>query len=195
MTTPPLTAGPSAGASDTLATTGTSAGVIGAPPAAPAAPPSPSLVRFARALATDLSWLPRVRLSADGRWYERLNLDSVSAPGRGRDADVREDQAREAWLISWLPGQATGFHDHGGAWGAFAVALGSLQEHDLAGTRTFSTGEVRGFGARHVHDVRNTSTAPAVSVHVYSPPLSVMNRYDLTESGLVRLGQERAGDW
>jgi predicted metal-dependent enzyme (double-stranded beta helix superfamily) len=124
-------------------------------------------------------WLRRVRLSPEGRWYERLH----------RDGD------QEIWLISWLPGQATGLHDHGGSRGAFAVALGDLEERDLTGTRQLTTGQTRAFGPDYVHEVRNTSKAPAVSVHVYSPPLTVMNRYDLTESGLVRLAVEQAEQW
>jgi predicted metal-dependent enzyme (double-stranded beta helix superfamily) len=125
-------------------------------------------------------WIHRVRLSTDGRWYERLHAD--------RDYEV--------WLISWLPGQATGFHDHGGSSGAFAVALGELAEHGVSGDRMVATGQVRGFGPGYVHDVRNESAAPAVSVHVYSPPLSAMQRYDLDgDGGLVPLPVEQAGDW
>ncbi|WP_346048771.1 cysteine dioxygenase family protein [Actinomadura chokoriensis] len=107
-------------------------------------------------------WLPRVRLSPEGRWYERLH----------RDGD------REIWLISWLPGQSTGLHDHGGSHGAFAVALGALEEYDLGGVRTVTAGPPRAFGPDYLHEVRNVSAAPAVSVHVYSPPLATMNRYD-----------------
>lgn len=142
--------------------------------------PLTELTEWARALAADPGcWLERVRLSADERWYERL---------------YRDDE-REAWLISWLPGQATGFHDHGGVRGAFAVALGILQEHDLDVVRTLTFDQVRGFGPGYVHDVRNSSVAPAVSVHVYSPPLSVMNRYERTRSGLLRLAPESADTW
>ena len=43
-------------------------------------------------------WLTRVRLNPAGRWYEQIHLDN----------------SHEVWLISWLPGQETGFHDHGG---------------------------------------------------------------------------------
>jgi hypothetical protein len=138
------------------------------------------LTEWARNLAADPEcWLHRVRLRPDERWYERL---------------YRDDE-REAWLISWLPGQATGFHDHGNVRGAFVVALGILQEHDLSVVRTLTFDQVRGFGPGYVHDVRNTSVAPAVSVHVYSPPLGVMNRYERTASGLVPLVQESADDW
>ena len=137
----------------------------------------------ARSLAEDSAeWLHRVRLDPQGRWYERLHAD----------AD------HEVWIISWLPGQSTGFHDHGGSAGAFAVVLGELQEALPEGpaARTLEGGQVRGFGGHHVHDVRNVSGAPAVSVHVYAPPLSRMNRYDLDENGeLVTLRSESAEDW
>src|SRR4051794_24059185 len=124
-------------------------------------------------------WLSRVRLSAEGRWYERIH----------------RDDSHEIWLISWLPGQATGFHDHGESAGAFAVALGALEEYDIAGARWVAAGQVRGFGPGYVHDVRNVGAAPAVSVHVYSPPLAVMNRYERTRTGFVQLAREDAGEW
>ena len=39
-------------------------------------------------------------------------------------------------------------------------------------------------------------TEPAITVHAYSPPLTVMRRYELTESRLVRTATEHAGqDW
>jgi hypothetical protein len=47
-----------------------------------------------------------------------------------------------------------------------------------------------------VHQVTNTHPDPAVSVHVYTPGLSVMNTYRLEADDLVRTGTERAGvDW
>jgi quercetin dioxygenase-like cupin family protein len=124
-------------------------------------------------------WLHRVRLSADGRWYERLH----------------GDDDHEVWLISWLPGQATGFHDHGESEGAFTVALGTLEEHGVAAERTVRAGESWSFGRDYIHDVRNTSSAPAVSVHIYSPPLSTMRRYELIDDRLVATSVEQTEDW
>lgn len=124
-------------------------------------------------------WVRRVRLSPEGRWYERLH----------------RDEELEVWLLSWLPGQSTGFHDHGGSRGAFAVALGTLREDDLSQERDLAPGDTRAFGPDYIHDVRNVSKAPAVSVHVYSPPLSLMHRYDRTESGLVLVAEERSEQW
>ena len=56
-----------------------------------------------RLATTPADWLGRVRLNPEGRWYERIHLDD----------------SHEVWVISWLPGQGTGFHDHGGSAGAF----------------------------------------------------------------------------
>jgi predicted metal-dependent enzyme (double-stranded beta helix superfamily) len=139
-----------------------------------------------RLTAAPAEWVARVRLDPEGRWYEQIPVDD----------------ALELWLISWLPGQATGFHDHGGANGAFGVVWGELSESVAtrgavtSAANPVAAGEVRSFGPRHVHDVRNSSAGSvAVSVHAYSPPLSAMTRYDLTSGGLVASGKEGAEDW
>ena len=108
----------------------------------------------------------------------------------------------EVWLISWLPGQSTGFHDHGASAGAFGVVWGALDE-SVAPRRggaprstRVTAGDVRAFGPRYVHDVQNSASGSvAVSVHAYSPPLSSMTRYNLTFGGLKVAGTEGAGDW
>ncbi|GAA2747758.1 MULTISPECIES: cysteine dioxygenase [Kitasatospora] len=130
-------------------------------------------------------WIHRVRLDTEGRWYERLRL--------------AEDH--EVWLISWLPGQSTGFHDHGGSRGAFTVALGELEELSLAGpdgglaVRRVPAGTARAFGPQYLHDVRNTANGPAVTLHAYSPPLAAMSRYELRAGGLVRTAVEGPEQW
>jgi predicted metal-dependent enzyme (double-stranded beta helix superfamily) len=138
-----------------------------------------------RLTSVPADWVTRVRLDPEGRWYEQ----------------IRVDDTLELWLISWLPGQSTGFHDHGGANGAFGVMWGKLDEHVVRGATVAAVnpvpaGRVRSFGPRHVHDVRNSSTGSvAVSVHAYSPPLSAMTRYDLTAGGLAPIRTEGANDW
>jgi predicted metal-dependent enzyme (double-stranded beta helix superfamily) len=132
-------------------------------------------------------WREIVRFQADRRWYQRLTL-----------ADDHE-----VWLLSWLPGQGTGFHDHGSAAGAFAVAQGQVRERAIVARRrppvrdlTVAQGSVRSFGPQYVHDVTNASAELAVTVHAYSPPLTVMRRFELTASGLVQTVTERAEqDW
>jgi hypothetical protein len=140
-----------------------------------------------RLAATPADWIARVQLNPPDRWYERIRLDD----------------SHEVWLISWLPSQATGFHDHGGSAGAFAVAYGTLMERMVTGATTtgqvlakpVGAGRSRAFDPRCIHDVRNASAAVAVSVHAYSPPLPQMTRYDLTAGGLVKLASEGAGAW
>jgi len=139
-----------------------------------------------RLTGTPAEWVARVRLDPEGRWYERI----VASEGY------------EVWLISWLPGQTTGFHDHGASAGAFGVVWGALDECVVprsgtpASVTRVAAGEVRAFGPRYVHDVRNSATGSvAVSVHAYSPPLSTMTRYDLTPGGLAVAGTEGADDW
>ena len=115
-------------------------------------------------------WMDRVRLRTEHRWYERLY--------QGPDYDI--------WVISWLPGQSTGFHDHGESSGAFVVATGVLEEHRVGErARAIHPGERRAFGAEYAHDVRNVSNAPAISIHSYSPPLDEMNEYELEGERLV----------
>jgi hypothetical protein len=117
----------------------------------------------------------------------------------------------EAWLLSWLPGQSTQLHDHGGSAGAFMVVAGQLDETVAVSpvvparepprwelvTQRHGTGEIRAFGPQHVHDVACRTDQRAVSLHVYAPGLSRMTRYVLDDSGPLRvISRERAGaDW
>jgi hypothetical protein len=142
------------------------------------------LVRAAAA-ATD-QWQPVVQFTPGRRWFHRLALT--------------DDY--EIWLLTWLPEQRTGFHDHGGASGAFAVAQGDLYEtlawpgSSRLRHRTAPAGAVTSFGGEHVHEVGNLGPAPAVSVHAYSPPLSAMRRYEFAGSGLTLVRTDRAEvDW
>src|SRR5277367_4556980 len=70
------------------------------------------LGQLVAAATAEQTWRQIVRFTAGQRWFHRLDLA----------ADY------EIWLLSWLPGQHTGFHDHGDAAGAFAVAHGELRE-------------------------------------------------------------------
>jgi predicted metal-dependent enzyme (double-stranded beta helix superfamily) len=155
------------------------------------------------AMRTDL-WEPLVRFREDSRWTALLDGDDVAAV---LDPSLRAELAgAQVWLLSWLPGQGTGLHDHGPSSGAFAVARGTLTERVVAAGRggrpretstDLAPGRLRFFGPHYVHQVTNVQAAePAVSVHVYAPRLTVMNTYRVDDTGLVRTGTERAGvDW
>jgi hypothetical protein len=135
-------------------------------------------------------WRPLVRF-AEPRFFTRLAV--------GPDW--------EAWLLTWLPGQSTSLHDHGGSSGAFAVLAGLVDEslplrtggdtgrtHLL--TRRYRAGQVRCFGSDHVHDVAARAGRRAVTLHVYTPRLATMRRYALVDGDLTVTSREREGeDW
>ena len=121
--------------------------------------------------------LPRDGLPADGRWFTRLHGDD--------DLDV--------WLISWVPGHSTELHDHGGSLGALTVISGALDELRWDGSglrrRRLEAGDQAAFPLGWVHDVvwaRSEVPSPTLSVHAYSPPLTAMSYYDVTESQKLR---------
>ncbi|MDQ3886608.1 MAG: cysteine dioxygenase family protein [Actinomycetota bacterium] len=131
-------------------------------------------------------WLQLVDFRPDTRWCRLLECAA----------------GYEVWLLSWLPGQGTDLHDHGPASGAFAVAVGTLTERAVTRgngveiTRRLTAGRVRAFGPSYVHQVTNTGSMPAVSVHVYAPTLATMNTYRVAPEGLVHVSVEQAGvDW
>jgi mannose-6-phosphate isomerase-like protein (cupin superfamily) len=127
------------------------------------------LLEFTRFYAGEVraGQYPWIDYDESERWHQRIHRD--------RRVDI--------WLISWLPTQGTELHDHGGSSGAFTVLRGSLTESvAVAGRRRDAervADESVAFGPRYVHDVRNTRSTPAVSVHAYSPPLTSMTYYDL----------------
>src|SRR5258708_37580960 len=98
-----------------------------------------------------------------GRWSDALRLDA----GRGWHHRLQLADDHEVWLLTWLPGQSTGFHDHGIAVGAFAVARGRVSERTMAAGghqvrhRTVPAGPLRAVGARHGHGVGNGLGLPA----------------------------------
>ncbi|RCW39159.1 cysteine dioxygenase type I [Halopolyspora algeriensis] len=137
-------------------------------------------VRIARDLAGDRhTWAHLVRYDPDGRWFTVLE---------------RTDE-HEAWLMSWLPGQHTDLHDHGGAAGGFTIVSGALSERairmDTAGRpvealHSLVAGHSRAFGPNYVHQVRNDGPDPAISIHVYRPARAPMNVYTMDPvSGIV----------
>jgi len=100
------------------------------------------------------------------RWWARLGLT----------------EGVELWLLSWLPGQGTEPHDHGGSAGSFTVLTGRLREdyrYPAGPIRSAvrATGDALGFGSGRAHQVRNEFDLPAATVHAYSPPLVPTREY------------------
>jgi predicted metal-dependent enzyme (double-stranded beta helix superfamily) len=143
--------------------------------------------RFA---ASPEQWPVAPRFNPVDRWYHRLA--------------VADDH--EVWLLTWLPGQGTDLHDHGGSAGAFQVFSGTLTEDTVsipAGGparitgRELGEGAGRRFGSRHVHRITNRSSRPAVSIHVYGPALTSMTRYRIGTAGdlEVRVVEQAGVQW
>lgn len=141
--------------------------IAGNPLALPHLMPEPSahpatvaeFAGLARSLAADRAgWRPLVRYDATTRWYHRLR----TGPGY------------EVWLLSWLPGQGSGRHDHGPSSGVLTVLEGALTERVVEVRRRLLPGAQRVFAPGYVHEVVNDGLAPAVSLHVYFPRLSEM---------------------
>lgn len=91
----------------------------------------------------------------------------------------------EVWLIAWARAGALDLHDHGGSSGVVWVVEGALVEtySDLAERQplrsvTIGAGRSVAVPATRVHEVWNPGPKPALSVHVYSPPISTMTFYD-----------------
>ncbi|WP_406000472.1 cysteine dioxygenase [Streptomyces sp. NBC_00829] len=116
-------------------------------------------VGLARSISEDRAqWAHLVRYDATTRWYHRLR----TGPGY------------EVWLLSWVPGQGSGLHDHGLSSGVLTVLDGELTERTEQTSRPLAAGAQRVFAPGYVHEVINDSLEPAVSLHVYYPGLTEM---------------------
>ena len=117
-------------------------------------------------------WQPLVRFQESGRWWTRLD----GPP----DVDV--------WLLTWLPSQGTELHDHGSSAAAFTIVAGTLTEIRPRSTgelvpSAFPTDRTQTVEPGDLHDVLNTGTEPAVSIHAYSPPLTRMTYWVTAPDG------------
>jgi quercetin dioxygenase-like cupin family protein len=133
------------------------------------------LERFACELALRPElWIDLVRHDSSQRVYEEL----------------LGDEHLTAWLICWMDDHDTGFHDHDVSAGAVAVLGGRVREERLTidgppRKQTFTAGESFHFGASDIHRVRHAGDGPAVTLHVYSPPLLRMGAYMIGTDGVL----------
>jgi hypothetical protein len=134
------------------------------------------LRRLVAGIAADpAAWRPLVDLDIEHRHYEQL---------------WRDDHV-DVWVISWMDGHDTGYHDHDLSRGAVAVVEGELVEERLAvgaapHVRRYRAGETFDFDASHVHRMHQSGGGPAISIHAYSPPLWRMGAYAIEVDGTLR---------
>jgi predicted metal-dependent enzyme (double-stranded beta helix superfamily) len=104
--------------------------------------------------------------------------------------ELLSDNHLTAWLICWMDDHDTGFHDHDVSCGAVAVVGGTVREERLAIggpplERTVSAGASFHFSAADIHRVSHAGQDPAVTLHVYSPPLQRMGAYVIGRDGVL----------
>jgi hypothetical protein len=103
---------------------------------------------------------------------------------------LHEDEHVEVWLLAWQPSHTTGFHDHGGSSVGFCVAQGRLVEEQLRlleppSQLELGQGDSRAAGSDYIHSLEWRAGDPALSVHVYSPPLAVVGQYRVGPDGVL----------
>ena len=119
-------------------------------------------------------WIDLVKHDATQRVYEELFADEHVT----------------AWLICWMDEHDTGFHDHDVSAGAVAVLSGAVSEERLAiggppRKRTVQAGGSFHFAPTDIHRVSHAGCDPAVTLHVYSPPLLRMGAYAIGDDGVL----------
>ena len=126
------------------------------------------------AARTDI-WEPLVHGNPERRCYEL----------------VYEDDRMDAWILSWMPGQGTGFHDHYISGVGLCVARGCVREDIMVygaepQSRRLCEGSTRQGGPGYIHRVNHDEGLPAVTIHVYSPRLDWVGQYRLAADGVVK---------
>ena len=124
-------------------------------------------------------------------WEPLLVVDAH----RRRYRLLYEDERTDIWVLCWMPGQSTGFHDHDVSDVGIAIARGKIIERQLrlptgATALELQPGDTRQGPAGYIHSVAHSEGAPAVSIHCYSPPLMKVGQYRVDTVGVLRRDAE-----
>lgn len=107
---------------------------------------------------------------------------------------VFRNEYAELLVLCWRPGQRTPIHDHNGSHGAVRVcegimwetmfALNERQELYYQTAREWMEGGVTGASVPDIHQLGNpeVSGQDLVTIHLYAPPLGVLNTYKVGSS-------------
>src|SRR3954466_6380881 len=114
----------------------------------------PELRVLVAELAADTErWSHLVRHDPEQRVFER----------------VIDEPEVEGWLICWMPGHDTGFHDHDLSSGAVTVVNGAVHEERLClghnDSNVYSAGDTFDFSAAEIHRVTHIGSEAAVTLH------------------------------
>ena len=96
-------------------------------------------------------------------------------------------------MLCWKPGQRTPIHDHNGSYGAVRVCEGVMWETSFMldddrrlyyhSAREWAPGETTAADVPDIHQIGNPdiSGRDLVTLHLYAPPLGVINTYKVRE--------------
>jgi len=120
-------------------------------------------------------WQPLVVVDRERRRYELLY----------------DDERVDIWVLSWMPDQQTGFHDHDQSAVGLVCVRGELSERSLAvateaETVRMTPGISRSGAGGYIHACAHRAGEPAVSIHAYSPPLVAVGQYRRDAIGRLR---------
>lgn len=138
--------------------------------------PTDQLMRFsAEVAAREELWRPLV----------------VADPNRRRYRLLYEDDRVDIWLIMWMPGQCTSYHDHAISGVGLVGVEGIVIERQLTLPSGCAEVEVhpgltREGPAGYIHSVTHRQGTPAITIHAYSPPLMEVGAYRVDENGILR---------
>jgi cysteine dioxygenase len=134
---------------------------------------------------TDLNdWLYRVEVTQDDLRPFLFFKQGTYARHR-----VLRNEFAELLVLCWKPGQRTPIHDHNGSYGAVRVCEGVMwetifalnDEHKLyyQRAREWNAREVTAADIPDIHQLGNPeiSGQDLVTLHLYAPPLGVLNTY------------------
>jgi cysteine dioxygenase len=138
----------------------------------------------------DLSdWLIRVNVTPDDLRPYRFFKSGTYARHR-----VMRNEFAELLVLCWKPGQRTPIHDHNGSYGAVRVCEGVMWETSFAlnrerqlyyqSGREWNPGEATAADVPDIHQIGNpeVSGQDLVTLHLYAPPLGVLNTYKVGSS-------------
>ena len=130
-------------------------------------------------------------LAAELSHSEALSLFALDTDATRAYRELFSTERVSAWAIRWTETADTGFHDHDVSDGAVYVVEGRVREERMVvgsepRVTTYGPGESFAFDAADIHRVTHAGGEPALTVHLYSPPLQQMGAYLIEPSGVLR---------
>ncbi|HET9527114.1 MAG TPA: cysteine dioxygenase family protein [Pyrinomonadaceae bacterium] len=167
----------------------------------PTAPPDSVSLTFSELIEQLNAQTSPPSLEQIGSWMANVEITSLDVEpyvgfkeGNYWRHRVCRNEAVEMLIICWRPGQKTPIHDHNGSHGVVRVHQGLLWETTFSYEeerglcydtgRECPTGTVTGADVPDIHQLGNpeVSGQDLITVHVYAPPLGVLNTYKVGSS-------------